>query len=156
MNFLRFIIKYTLRISSDESGRFSLTQFLGLGKKSPDIKPITTPLPPKTIGVTPIGQDVTSLIRQAMQQGFGPGFVSATTSPVAEQLRTTLRRETIPGIESAASARGLGRSTIVGRDIGEATAQTGRDINQVIANAIIQKINIQIFTNITMAVIIKT
>lgn len=117
---------------------FDLVQMLGLGKKSPNVPEITTPLGPSTIGTTPIGKQTLDQVIKAQMQGFGPSFVSKATSPLATQLRSSLQEETIPAISEAASARGLGRSTAVVRDIGKAEAQTGRDINQVLANAIVE------------------
>ena len=117
---------------------FSIVKMLGLGKKSPDIKPITTPLPPVSLTGTPVGADVNEAIRNAIAQGFGSEFVSRATSPVAAQRRADFETFERPGLESSLSARGLGRSTIGARDIGRAEAQVGRDINQIIAEATVQ------------------
>ncbi len=117
---------------------FDLLQTLGLKKKRPDLGPIMkAPLPPKSLTEFPIGADVSKFLRGRIAEGFGPDFVSRTTSPLTAELRAGFEERTLPGIESALSARGLGRSTIAARDIGRATQQNVRDINQVIAQAVL-------------------
>lgn len=64
--------------------------------------------------------------------GRGLIDVDAQTSPIAAQRRAGLRR-TEAAIGSAASARGLGRSTVPVSQIGEASQAAERDINERMA-----------------------
>ena len=75
----------------------------------------------------PVGKSLQSIILEGLKTtpaGLPTGLIPA----IAAQRRAGLAETTIPAIEAAASGRGLGRSTIVPRDIGKATAQTERDI----------------------------
>lgn len=66
--------------------------------------------------------------------GFGPDFVSQATNPVIAARRAELREQTIPDIAAAASARGLGRSSIATGQIADASTEAARDIDQLRAN----------------------
>lgn len=65
--------------------------------------------------------------------GFRPEILSQSTAPFALSRRTALKEKTIPTISAAASARGLGRSTITTGQIGQASSQAERDIMERIA-----------------------
>lgn len=118
---------------------FSLMQFLGLEKKRPDVGPIMDvppPALPKSLTEFPITKDLEALIGRGMKEGFGPEFVGRTTSPLTAQREARFERQELPFLESQMSARGLGRSTIAGREIGELSQQKERDINEMIARAV--------------------
>lgn len=112
--------------------------FGGKKNKSPDLSELRAAPKPPQLTDFPIGRDTNEAIRRAISSGFGDQFVSQTTSPLTAELRAGFQERTLPGIESALSARGLGRSTIAARDIGRATQQNVRDINSVVAQAILQ------------------
>lgn len=65
--------------------------------------------------------------------GRGLIDVNAQTSPIAAQVRAGLEKTTA-AIGSAASARGLGRSTVATSQIGEASQAAERDIAERMAN----------------------
>lgn len=118
---------------------FSLMQFLGLEKKRPDVSPIVNvppPAMPKSLTEFPITKDLNEMIRRGMREGYGPEFVGRTTSPLTAQREARFERQELPFLESQMSARGLGRSTIAGREIGELSQQKERDINEMIARAV--------------------
>ena len=75
----------------------------------------------------PVGKALFTRMLENLQNA-PPNLQNTLIPAIAAQSRAALRETTIPGIEAAASGRGLGRSTIVPRDIGKATAQTERDI----------------------------
>ena len=78
-------------------------------------------------------QELGTTLRERIA-GRGLIDVSAATAPVAEQIRAGLREQTIPGIAAAASARGLGRSTIPIAQISQASQAAERDIATRIQN----------------------
>lgn len=65
--------------------------------------------------------------------GYRPEILSGVTSAYAKQRRGALENYEIPGITSAASARGLGRSSIATSQIGRAEQEAGRDIEERVA-----------------------
>lgn len=118
---------------------FNLMQFLGLEKKRPDIGPVVNVPPPelpKSLTEFPVTKDLDEMIRRGMTEGYGKDFVSRTTSPLTAQREARFERQELPFLESQMSARGLGRSTIAGREIGEASMQKERDINEMMARAV--------------------
>ena len=62
--------------------------------------------------------------------GYRPEILSGTTSAYAKQRRGDLEGYEIPAITSGASARGLGRSSVVTSQIGRAEQEAGRDIEE--------------------------
>jgi hypothetical protein len=118
---------------------FDIGQFFGTKKKRADLSPITkVGLPSRSLTDFPTGSALNERILAGLRGegiGFDPRFVERTTSPVVAQREARFREVERPELESAFSARGLGRSTIAGREIGRAGAQVGRDINQIIADA---------------------
>lgn len=81
---------------------------------------------------TPEGAELKQTLQERIA-GRGLIDVSAQTAPVAEQIRAGLPR-TEAAISSAASARGLGRSTVPVSQIGEASKAAERDIAQRVAD----------------------
>ena len=65
--------------------------------------------------------------------GYRPEILSGTTSAYAKQRRGALEGYEIPAITSGASARGLGRSSVVTSQIGRAEQEAGRDIEERVA-----------------------
>ena len=66
-----------------------------------------------------------------------PGeLLEKTTSPFATNLRAGFQKYTVPAIASAASARGLGRSSLVPAQIGEQSRQVEGTIDERLANLI--------------------
>ncbi len=108
-------------------------------KKKIDLSPIMqAPLPPKSLTDFPVGKDLEATIRKGIAtggRGFDPSFVERTTSPVIAQREARFRRVERPAAEASFGARGLARSTIAGREIGELGAQKERDINLTLAEA---------------------
>jgi len=66
--------------------------------------------------------------------GFGEDFLSRATNPAIQGRLNRLREVEIPEISSAASARGLGRSTIATGQIQRAGTEASRDIDQLVSN----------------------
>jgi len=69
--------------------------------------------------------------------GFGKDFVSRATNPAAQSIQNRLTRQTLPGIASDFSSRGLGRSGGGGLATGalqRARENASQDISQLIAN----------------------
>ena len=75
---------------------------------------------------TDIGREYQDILKNRLA-GRGLIDVDSLTSPVANQVRAGLER-TKANIGSAASARGLGRSTVATSQIGEASQAAERDI----------------------------
>ena len=65
--------------------------------------------------------------------GYRPEILSGTESAYAKQRRGALEGYEIPAITSGASARGLGRSSVVTSQIGRAEQEAGRDIEERVA-----------------------
>jgi hypothetical protein len=65
--------------------------------------------------------------------GYRPEILSGTTSAYAKQRRGALEGYELPAIASGASARGLGRSSVVTSQIGRAEQEAGRDIESRVA-----------------------
>ena len=116
-------------------------------KKKTDLGPIiNAPLPPSSLTGVPTGKALNERILAGLkgegvgpsQIGFDPSFVSKTTSPVVAQREARFRRTERPQAEASFGARGLSRSTIAGKEIGEITGQKERDIDQLIASAFLQ------------------
>lgn len=94
--------------------------FLGFGKKQKTNTPETI-LPPASYQAPQYGslKQLADRRTQAAYSGeetpgvgFGPDFVSKTTNPVANSMRSNLQQYTLPQLNSEASKRGLGRSSI--------------------------------------------
>ena len=66
--------------------------------------------------------------------GFRPEVISGATAPFAAQQRAGLKEVTIPTISAAASARGLGRSTIPVGQIARESGGVERDIASRVAD----------------------
>ncbi len=65
--------------------------------------------------------------------GFGDDFVGKATNPAIANIDANFQNRTLPTISSEASKRGLGRSSIVQDQIGQADQQRNRDINSLIS-----------------------
>ena len=87
---------------------------------------------------TPEAQEFKGTLQERIA-GRGLIDVDALTSPIAQARRASLQEQTIPAIGSAASARGLGRSTIPVSQIGQASQAAERDINERLAQLEIQR-----------------
>lgn len=125
---------------------FDLAQFLGIKRKRADLGPIMdAPLPPKSLTEFPTGKALNEAILAGLrgegvgpsQIGFGPQFVSKTTSPLVASRQARFETEELPTLSGELSARGVGRSTIAGREIGRVSARKERDINEIIGQAIL-------------------
>lgn len=85
---------------------------------------------------TPEGKDLQARLRlreSGVGVGYNPEVLNKDTAATAAQTRASLKEQTIPAINTAASARGLGRSTIPVSQIGSATQAAERDIESRIA-----------------------
>jgi len=95
------------------------------------------PKPYTSLLETPMGATSWSELQNRIagrNVGFGPEFVSATTSPYATARREQYQNYELPGIKSGASAAGLGRSTVA-TNIGALKSQeASRDIEQRVAS----------------------
>jgi hypothetical protein len=85
---------------------------------------------------TPEGADLLAKLKQR-EAGVGVGYsqevLNKDTAATAAQTRASLKEQTIPAINTAASSRGLGRSTIPVSMTGQATQAAERDIESRIA-----------------------
>jgi hypothetical protein len=107
-------------------------KMFGFPSAKPDLNQ-GTPISPDIPGFDELRKSI-----MARQLGFGPEFVERTTSPVIAEREAGFGLRERPALEESFASRGLGRSTIAGRDIGRAFAQKERDINQLIAEATMQ------------------
>lgn len=121
---------------------FSFAKLFGLGKKSPDISNIMNAPVQKQLTEFPTGTTLNQRILDALNKGQNIGFpsdyVSRTTSPVVASREARFKEEELPFLSSEMSGRGLGRSTIAGRELGRISQAKERDINEIIANAYLQ------------------
>jgi hypothetical protein len=139
MRIFECLKRYTKRILKCQHGGFDLLQVLGLKPKRPDIGPIVNVPPPdmpRSLTEFPVTKDLNELIRRGMTEGYGKDFVGRTTSPLTAQREARFQRQELPFLESQMSSRGLSRSSIAGREIGELSQQKERDINEMIARAV--------------------
>ena len=82
------------------------------------------------------GKDLAAKLKsrsEGVGVGYSPEILNADTAATAAQTRAGLKEQTIPAISSAASARGLGRSTIPVSQIGQASQAAERDIESRVA-----------------------
>jgi len=82
------------------------------------------------------GQDLAAKLKarsEGVGVGYSPEILNKYTSATSAQVRAGLKEQTIPSINAAASARGLGRSTIPVSQIGSASQAAERDIEERIA-----------------------
>jgi hypothetical protein len=82
------------------------------------------------------GKDLAARLKarsEGVGVGYSPEVIKAETAATAAQTRAGLKEQTIPSITAAASARGLGRSTIPVSQIGQASQAAERDIEERIA-----------------------
>lgn len=85
---------------------------------------------------TPEGAKLKTTLEERMAGvgvGYSPEVLNKYTAATAAQTRAGLKEQTIPSITAAASARGLGRSTIPVSQIGSASQAAERDIEERIA-----------------------
>jgi len=87
---------------------------------------------------TPEAQEFKGTLQDRIA-GRGLIDVDALTSPIAEARRAGLREQTIPAIGASLSAAGLGRSTLRGAQVGQASQAAERDINERMAQLEIQR-----------------
>lgn len=85
---------------------------------------------------TPEGKDLQARLRlreSGVGVGYSPEVLNKDIAATAAQTRASLKEQTIPAINAAASSRGLGRSTIPVSQTGSATQAAERDIESRIA-----------------------
>lgn len=125
---------------------FNLLKMLGMQPKGRDLTQEmnlikNAPKPPSSIFGVPATKTLNDMVLAALQRGeglgYGEDFVNKTTSPLVAQREARFTNQELPFMEGEYSGRGLGRSTLAARDIGQASAQKERDINEVMANAIL-------------------
>lgn len=78
-------------------------------------------------------RDLTSRRLAGQDLGFGEDFLSKSTNPAIVGRQQRFREETVPTISNQASARGLGRSSIVMDQIGKAERNTNQDIDELVS-----------------------
>lgn len=91
-----------------------------------------------TLLETPEAQEFKTTLQDRIA-GRGLIDVSAQTAPVAVQRRDALKEQTIPAIGASLSAAGLGRSTLRGAQVSQASQAAERDINERVAQLEIQR-----------------
>lgn len=114
-------------------------------RKKIDLSPITGAEKPQLFRESPVGASLNERLLAALrgegvgpsQIGFDPALLSKTTSPITQQREARFKEVEQPFLSGEFSGRGLGRSTVAGREIGRASAQKERDINEIIGNAIL-------------------
>lgn len=65
--------------------------------------------------------------------GFGSDYTDRMANPAIAQLENSFQKSTLPTISSEASKRGLGRSSLVTSQIGEAERQKNLDVNSLVS-----------------------
>lgn len=109
----------------------------GKKKEVPIQTKYTGPLPYTSQTDFPVGKALNDLILSGLSGknwGYGEDFVNRTTSPMVRHLQSKWP-DTQKEIQDAYSARGLGRSTPVARDIGKAAEERDMNINDILAQA---------------------
>lgn len=102
---------------------------------------------PQVIGLkdTDLGKTISKRIMDALTTGTGIGYpaeyIDKATSPFVASREARYKSKELPFLSSQYAGRGMGRSSLAARDIGESFAQKERDINEVIANAYLQDLN---------------
>ncbi|MEN6414372.1 MAG: hypothetical protein ABFC84_16665 [Veillonellales bacterium] len=90
------------------------------------------------------GKTLNNRILAALNQGAGIGFptdyIDKATSPFIAERNAGWDLREKPALEASYGARGLSRSTIAARDIGQAYAQKERDINSIMADAYLKNL----------------
>jgi len=82
------------------------------------------------------GKDLATKLKarsEGIGVGYSPEVLNADTAATAKQTRASLKEQTIPAINAAASSRGLGRSSVAVSQVGSATQAAERDIESRIA-----------------------
>ncbi len=87
---------------------------------------------------TPEAQEFKQTLQDRIA-GRGLIDVSKETAPVAQQIRAGFKEQTVPAIGAAASARGLGRSTIPVNRIALESAAAERDIAERVSKLELQR-----------------
>lgn len=108
--------------------------FLGFGKREkPNLTQAFQSPPPASSA--PLSGDIQDFAKKRIRgedTGFGDDFASLA-NPAIQARKTRFREETVPTLSNQASARGLGRSSIVTDQIGRAERDTQNDIDQLLS-----------------------
>jgi hypothetical protein len=93
----------------------------------------------------PTGKAVNDKIMAALTSGAGIGYpadyIERSTSPFIAEREAGFTQRELPALNAEYGARGLSRSTLAARDIGQAYGQKERDINTVMADAYLKNLN---------------
>ena len=91
---------------------------------------------PRTVGEVAGGGDLLSKLKEriALKNIYPKGFWDTVSGPLAAPERAAYSQETAPAISSAASARGLGRSTVAVNRLALAKEGVERNIAERLAN----------------------
>lgn len=119
-----------------------LSQFFGFSQKKPNLSPsIAMPSVEDLHFLNTDARrggyslrDFASKRIQGNDLGFGDQFTDKMSSPGIAQIDANFKNRTLPTLSSEASKRGLGRSSIVQDQIGQADLQRNRDIDAMVAN----------------------
>lgn len=108
--------------------------FLGFGRREkPSLTPaFETPKQEELPFTAPLSQLARSRLK-GEGLGYGEDFLGKSTNPAIAKLESSFQRSTLPRISSEASARGLGRSSIVLDQIGQAEQEKNRDVADLIS-----------------------
>lgn len=92
----------------------------------------------------PVGKSVNDKIMAALTTGAGIGYpadyVERSTSPFIAERNAGFTQRELPALNAEYGARGLSRSTLAARDIGQAYGQKERDINTIMADAYLKNL----------------
>lgn len=104
------------------------------GRRSPAQTELFFTKPLRELGTESIAGLRSPLDSAALDRfGLGADLANKLTSPVAAQSKLRFQTETAPGISSAASARGLGRSSIPVRQIAQADVERGAGLDVLLS-----------------------
>lgn len=111
-----------------------LFDFLGFSKREkPNLTPYAETAKFEDLPFTRPLSDLANARLRGEGLGFGPEFVDKASNPAIAKLESQFKNKTMPNLSSQASARGLGRSSLVMNQIGEAEAEKNRDVADLVS-----------------------
>lgn len=103
-----------------------------LKRKKPNLTPSISMPTQEQLHFTPQLRDFASSRIAGNNLGFGEDYLSKTSNPVIAQREAAFKNKTVPFISNQASSRGLGRSSLVTSQLGEAEQDKNRDIDSMV------------------------
>lgn len=111
-----------------------LMGFLGFGKRAKtSLTPVNETAKFEDLPFTKSLSDLASSRLRGEGLGYGPDFVDKAANPAIAKLESQFKNKTMPNLSSQASARGLGRSSLVMNQIGEAEGEKNRDVSDLVS-----------------------